>query len=93
MRLADEAPYRDCRSQQLAAMRGLALPVAIGRPIVSRAIAGARGGKSPSLRLHVRSQGAGVPTEGSERLYRAAPRDFPLFKPYGDPQPKTHPAS
>lgn len=29
----------------------------------------------------------------SERLYRAAPRDFPLFKPYGDPQPKTHPAS
>jgi 2-dehydropantoate 2-reductase len=45
-------------------LRGLALPVAIGRPIVSRAIAGARGGKSPSLRLHVRSQGAGVPTEG-----------------------------
>ncbi len=44
-------------------LRGLALPVAIGRPIVSRAIAGARGGKSPSLRLHVRIQGAGVPTE------------------------------
>ena len=44
-------------------LRGLALPVAIGRPIVSRAIAGARGGKSPSLRLHVRIQDAGVPTE------------------------------
>ena len=45
-------------------LRGLGLPVAIGRPIVSRAISGARGGKSPSLRLHVRSQAAGVPTEG-----------------------------
>lgn len=44
-------------------LRGLALPVAIGRPIVSRAIAGARGGKSPSLRLHVRRDGAGLPTE------------------------------
>ena len=44
-------------------LRGLALPVAIGRPIVSRAIAGARGGKSPSLRLHVRIQDAGMPTE------------------------------
>ncbi len=46
-------------------LRGLALPVAIGRPIVSRAIAGARGGKSPSLRLHVRRDGAGVPTEAA----------------------------
>ena len=44
-------------------LRGLSLPVAIGRPIVSRAIAGARGGKSPSLRLHVRRDAAGVPTE------------------------------
>lgn len=44
-------------------LRGLALPVAIGRPIVSRAIAGARGGKSPSLRLHVRRDRAGIPTE------------------------------
>jgi 2-dehydropantoate 2-reductase len=44
-------------------LRGLALPEAIGRPIVSRAIAGARGGKSPSLRLHVRRDAAGVPTE------------------------------
>lgn len=44
-------------------LRGLALPVAIGRPLVSRAIAGARGGKSPSLRLHVRRDDAGLPTE------------------------------
>ncbi len=44
-------------------LRGLALPVPIGRPIVSRAIAGARGGKSPSLRLHVRRDAAGLPTE------------------------------
>jgi 2-dehydropantoate 2-reductase len=44
-------------------LRGLALPVVIGRPIVSRAIAGARGGKSPSLRLHVRHDMAGIPTE------------------------------
>jgi 2-dehydropantoate 2-reductase len=43
-------------------LRGLALPEAIGRPIVARAIAGARGGKSPSLRLHVRG-GGGLPTE------------------------------
>ena len=43
-------------------LRGLALPEALGRPIVSRAIAGARGGKSPSLRLHVRGGGSG-PTE------------------------------
>ena len=43
-------------------LRGLALPETLGRPIVSRAIAGARGGKSPSLRLHVRGGGSG-PTE------------------------------
>ncbi len=43
-------------------LRGLALPEAIGRPLVARAIAGARGGKSPSLRLHVRN-GGGLPTE------------------------------
>jgi 2-dehydropantoate 2-reductase len=44
-------------------LRGLGLPVALGRPLVARAIAGARGGKSPSLRLHVRRDGAGLPTE------------------------------
>jgi 2-dehydropantoate 2-reductase len=43
-------------------LRGLRLPAAIGRPLVARGIAGARGGKSPSLRLHVRGGGAG-PTE------------------------------
>ncbi len=44
-------------------LRGLALPEAIGRPIVARAIAGARGGKSPSLRLHARGGGGVGPTE------------------------------
>jgi 2-dehydropantoate 2-reductase len=43
-------------------LRGLSLPAAIGRPLVARGIAGARGGKSPSLRLHVRDGGTG-PTE------------------------------
>jgi len=43
-------------------LRGLALPEILGRPIVSRSIAGARGGKSPSLRLHVRGGDTG-PTE------------------------------
>jgi 2-dehydropantoate 2-reductase len=43
-------------------LKGLALPEWLGRPIVARAIAGARGGKSPSLRLHVQG-GGGLPTE------------------------------
>jgi 2-dehydropantoate 2-reductase len=43
---------------------GMALPEALGRPIVSRVIGGARGGKSPSLRLHVRGGGTG-PTEAA----------------------------
>ncbi len=42
-----------------ALLAGLALPEAIGRPIVARAVAGARGGKRPSLRLHVRGGGTG----------------------------------
>jgi len=38
---------------------GTRLPAWLGRPILARAIGGARGGKSPSLRLHVRgSDGA-----------------------------------
>ncbi len=41
-------------------LRGLALPAAIGRRLVARGIAGARGGKSPSLRLHVRGGGTGA---------------------------------
>jgi 2-dehydropantoate 2-reductase len=43
-------------------LRGLALPPVIGRPLVARGVSGARGGKSPSLRLHVRGGGTG-PTE------------------------------
>lgn len=43
-------------------LRGLALPEPIARPLVARAIGGARGGKSPSLRLHLRGGGSG-PTE------------------------------
>ncbi|HYO43386.1 MAG TPA: 2-dehydropantoate 2-reductase N-terminal domain-containing protein [Candidatus Limnocylindrales bacterium] len=40
-----------------ALLAGLALPEPIGRQIVARAVAGARGGKRPSLRLHVRGGG------------------------------------
>ena len=43
-------------------LRGMWLPPTIGRPLVARGISGARGGKSPSLRLHVREGGTG-PTE------------------------------
>jgi len=45
-----------------ALLWGLALPEVVGRPVVARAVAGARGGKSPSLRLHVTGGGTG-PTE------------------------------
>jgi len=45
-----------------ALLWGLALPEVVGRPVVARAIAGARGGKSPSLRLRVTGGGSG-PTE------------------------------
>ena len=43
-------------------LRGIRLPAMVGRPLVARGIGGARGGKSPSLRLHVRGGGTG-PTE------------------------------
>jgi len=43
-------------------LRGMRLPPVVARPIVARAIGGARGRKSPSLRLHVRGGGTG-PTE------------------------------
>jgi len=43
-------------------LRGIRLPAVVGRPLVARGIGGARGGKSPSLRLHVRGGGTG-PTE------------------------------
>jgi 2-dehydropantoate 2-reductase len=43
-------------------LAGLRLPSAIARPVMARAIGRARGGKSPSLRLHVRGAATG-PTE------------------------------
>lgn len=43
-------------------LRGVSLPAPIARPLVARAIGGARGGKAPSLRLHLRDGGTG-PTE------------------------------
>lgn len=43
----------------LMLLRGLRLPDAMARPVIARAIAGARGGKSPSLRLHLRGGGRG----------------------------------
>jgi 2-dehydropantoate 2-reductase len=36
-------------------VRGMRLPAPLGRPIMTRVVGGARAGKSPSLRLHVRS--------------------------------------
>jgi 2-dehydropantoate 2-reductase len=45
-----------------ALLWGLALPEVVGRQVVARAVAGARGGKSPSLRLHVAGGNTG-PTE------------------------------
>jgi 2-dehydropantoate 2-reductase len=36
-------------------VRGFRLPAWLGRPILTRAVGGARAGKSPSLRIHVRS--------------------------------------
>ena len=43
-------------------LTGLRLPAWIARPVLARAIGQARGGKSPSLRLHVRGAATG-PTE------------------------------
>ena len=42
-------------------VRGIRLPAPLGRPIMSRVVGGARAGKSPSLRLHVRSAPPGKP--------------------------------
>jgi len=50
-------PGADVRALVLA----LALPAIAARPILRRVVAGARGGKSPSLRLHV--AGRGGPSE------------------------------
>jgi 2-dehydropantoate 2-reductase len=43
-------------------LAGLRLPAWLARPVLARAIGRARGGKSPSLRLHVRGAASG-PTE------------------------------
>jgi 2-dehydropantoate 2-reductase len=47
--------------------RGFRMPARLGRPILTRAVGGARAGKSPSLRIHVRSAApdgaASEPTE------------------------------
>jgi 2-dehydropantoate 2-reductase len=42
---------------------GVRLPAFLGRPVLARAIGGARGGKSPSLRLHVRGDGPARPAQ------------------------------
>jgi 2-dehydropantoate 2-reductase len=39
--------------------RGFRMPAWLGRPILTRAVAGARAGKAPSLRIHVRSAARG----------------------------------
>jgi 2-dehydropantoate 2-reductase len=60
---------------------GLRLPDAIARPIIGRVVAGARGGKSPSLRLHAGSSPGptevewlnGAVAREAERLGRRAP--------------------
>ena len=43
---------------------GVRLPAFLGRPVLARAIGGARGGKSPSLRLHVRGGPDASPQPG-----------------------------
>lgn len=43
---------------------GVRLPAWLGRPLVARGIGGARGGKSPSLRLHVRGGEGSRPQPG-----------------------------
>ena len=42
-------------------VRGIRLPSWLGRPIMARAVGGARAGKSPSLRLHVSSASPDAP--------------------------------
>jgi 2-dehydropantoate 2-reductase len=60
---------------------GIRLPSLLGRPILQRVVAGARGGKDPSLRVHARSGSRpsevdwlnGAVAETAERLGGAAP--------------------
>lgn len=62
MRAMDHRPVSLPGAHVGLLLRGIALPEWIARPVVARAIGGARGGKSPSLRLHLRGGGTG-PTE------------------------------
>ncbi len=47
---------------------GVRLPAWLARPVLSRAIGGARGGKSPSLRLHVRGGDGTPPRSGPTEI-------------------------
>jgi 2-dehydropantoate 2-reductase len=49
--------------------RAMRLPACLGRPILSRVAGRARGGKMPSLRLHVRAAGTGPAAEPSEAAW------------------------
>jgi 2-dehydropantoate 2-reductase len=49
--------------------RAVRLPARLGRPILRRIVGGARGGKLPSLRLHVRSAGRGPAAEPTEAAW------------------------
>jgi 2-dehydropantoate 2-reductase len=46
--------------------RAIRLPAPLGRPILRRIVGGARGGKMPSLRLHLQMAGEGPSTEQTE---------------------------
>ena len=60
MRGARPQARRRCPARTSAcSCAGSGCPRSIGRPLVARGIGGARGGKSPSLRLHVRGGGTG----------------------------------
>jgi 2-dehydropantoate 2-reductase len=56
--------------------RAMRLPAWLGRPILARIVGGARGGKQPSLRLHVRAAGDSPVAEATEAawLYGAVAR-------------------
>jgi 2-dehydropantoate 2-reductase len=50
-------------------VRAIRLPGWLSRPILRRVVGGARGGKLPSLRLHVRIAGEGPSTEETEAAW------------------------
>ena len=71
---------------------GLRLPVRVGRPIIRRAVGGARGRKDPSLRLHARSGSGpsevdwlnGAVDREAKRLGRVAPVNRRLTELVGE---------